>query len=72
MVHADGVCDIGQGSEQRLGIADVAHGGAGQVVDVEEGAVEALRTGLQCSHLAADTVFSQAKALTGVPWLPYR
>ncbi|KAL3132723.1 hypothetical protein ABBQ32_009229 [Trebouxia sp. C0010 RCD-2024] len=37
---------------------------SGQMVDVEEGAVEALRTGLQCSHLAADTVFSQVKALT--------
>ena len=33
--------------------------------DVEEAAVEAMRTGLQCSHLAADTVFSQIKALTG-------
>lgn len=56
----------GQGSEQLLGSADVMHAGAGQMVDVEEGAVEALRTGLQCSHLAADTVFSQVKALTGV------
>ena len=44
---------------------DVVHGGAGEVVDVEESAVEAMRTGLQCSHLAADTVFSQTKALSG-------
>ena len=35
------------------------------MVDVEESAVEAMRTGLQCSHLAADTVFSQTRALTG-------
>lgn len=35
------------------------------MVDVEEVAMEAMRTGLQCSHLAADTVFSQIKALTG-------
>ena len=44
---------------------DVVHGGAGEMVDVEESAVEAMRTGLQCSHLAADTVFSHIKALTG-------
>ena len=44
---------------------DDVHGHAGEVVDVEESAVEAMRTGLQCSHLAADTVFSQTKALTG-------
>ena len=43
----------------------LVHGGAGEMVDVEESAVEAMRTGLQCSHLAADTVFSQTKALTG-------
>ena len=44
---------------------DVVRGGAGEMVDVEESAVEAMRTGLQCSHLAADTVFSHIKALTG-------
>ena len=38
-----------------------------EVADVEEAAVEAMRTGLQCSHLAADTVFTQIKALTGAP-----
>ncbi|DBA96744.1 TPA: hypothetical protein ACH3X1_015586 [Trebouxia sp. C0004] len=32
--------------------------------DVEEAAIEAMRTGLQCSHLAADTVFSQIRSLT--------
>ncbi|KAA6418674.1 MAG: hypothetical protein FRX49_11327 [Trebouxia sp. A1-2] len=32
--------------------------------DMEEAAVEAMRTGLQCSHLAADTVFSQIRSLT--------
>ena len=43
----------------------VGDGGAGETVNVEESAVEAMRTGLQCSHLAADAVFSQIKALTG-------
>ena len=33
--------------------------------NLEEAAVEAMRTGLQCSHLAADTAFNQIKALTG-------
>lgn len=37
----------------------------GEAIDVEESAMEAMRTGLQCSHVAADTVFSQIKALTG-------
>ncbi len=34
---------------------------------MEEAAIEAMRTGLQCSHLAADTVFSQIRSLTGLP-----
>ena len=38
---------------------------AGGDDDLEEAAVEAMRTGLQCSHLAADTVFAQIRALTG-------
>lgn len=41
------------------------YGAAGEAIDVEESAMEAMRTGLQCSHVAADTVFSQTKALTG-------
>ena len=70
VVHADVSAILYKAVSGFWGIADVSHGGAGQVVDVEEGAVEALRTGLQCSHLAADTVFSQVKALTGGPLLP--
>ena len=37
--------------------------------NLEEAAVEAMRTGLQCSHLAADTAFNQIKAITGVGML---
>lgn len=44
---------------------EAVYGVAGEAIDVEESAMEAMRTGLQCSHVAADTVFSQIKALTG-------
>ena len=37
----------------------------GEGCEAEVAVVEALRTALQCSQLAADTAFNQIKALTG-------
>lgn len=39
--------------------------------EAEGGLLEALRTSLQCSQLAADTAFNQIKALTGMPPFMY-